>query len=64
MELLVEQIEAADAVILNKTDLTSEKDLAVTRELVGALNSKALIRDTSYGKIELDAITSEASDEE
>ncbi|CAK0878364.1 unnamed protein product [Prorocentrum cordatum] len=57
VELLVEQIEAADAVVLNKTDLAAAGDLAATREVVSALRDVPLF-ETSFGKLGLAEVVS------
>jgi len=62
VELLVEQIEAADIVVLNKTDLATTAELTATKELVKALNSKASIRETSFGQITLTEVMSMAEE--
>jgi len=61
VELLVEQVEAADVVVLNKTDLADGDDLRATKELVEALNSNASVLVTSFGKITLDEISKSMS---
>eukprot|EP00929_Paragymnodinium_shiwhaense_P027795 TRINITY_DN16231_c0_g1_i2.p1 TRINITY_DN16231_c0_g1~~TRINITY_DN16231_c0_g1_i2.p1 ORF type:complete len:601 (+),score=113.49 TRINITY_DN16231_c0_g1_i2:91-1893(+) len=53
VELLVEQVEAADVVILNKLDLASKDDLDVTRATVAALNEDAELCETSFSKVPL-----------
>jgi len=58
VELLVEQVEAADVVILNKTDLAEGDNLEATRAVVKALNKDAQIVETSYGKVRLADVVS------
>ncbi len=52
VNLLVEQIEFADIIILNKTDLASPQDLALARRVVMALNGDAKIIETQHGRVE------------
>ncbi|KAF5830577.1 hypothetical protein DUNSADRAFT_14343 [Dunaliella salina] len=47
--LLVEMVEFADVVVLNKTDLVKKDVLSGTHELVAALNPGARILETSHG---------------
>jgi len=56
VELLVEQAEAADIVVLNKTDLASQDQLEATRAVVKAINTKAAVLETSYSQIGLDKV--------
>lgn len=50
-DLLVEQTEVADIILLNKVDLVPGK-LEDTQQLVAALNPRAKIIPTSFGKVE------------
>jgi G3E family GTPase len=52
-ELMVEQVEFANVVLLNKVDLVSEKKIQVTKRLVQTLNPKARVVEGSFGKIDL-----------
>ena len=54
--LLVEQIEFADIVILNKTDLATPEQLAMARKVVMALNAEAKIIETSHSNVPLRAV--------
>ncbi len=53
VELLVEQIEFADVVVLNKAGTASPADLRAARQIVGGLNAAARVIETDYGRIEL-----------
>jgi len=53
VELLVEQIEASDVVVLNKTDLADSEKLRATHAVVTALNKDAQICETTFGRITL-----------
>ncbi|CAE7869301.1 yciC, partial [Symbiodinium necroappetens] len=59
VELLVEQTEAADIVILNKTDMATKEQLDLTREVVKAINKKARIIETTFGKVTLQDVLAE-----
>eukprot|EP00435_Cladocopium_sp_Y103_P055215 s1706_g18.t1 len=64
VELLVEQAEAADVVVLNKTDLATKEQIEATRAVVKAINTKATILETSYSKIGLETVIGTAQHEE
>ncbi|MFC6444039.1 zinc metallochaperone GTPase ZigA [Shinella zoogloeoides] len=53
VELLVEQIEFADIVVLNKASAASPADLLAARQIVGGLNAGARIIETDFGRVEL-----------
>lgn len=56
IDLLVDQIEFADVVVMNKTsDITSE-ELAEVRRIVKSLNIDAKIIETDFGKVEVSEI--------
>jgi G3E family GTPase len=50
--LLVEQVEFANVILLNKTDLVSPKCLEETKALLRAMNPKAKVLSTQYGALE------------
>jgi G3E family GTPase len=54
--LLVEQIEFADVVVVNKASAVSPEQLAVVRKLVASLNADARIVTCDHGRVPLDAI--------
>ncbi|TCS09306.1 GTP-binding protein [Rhizobium sp. BK418] len=56
VELLVEQIEFADVVIVNKAGDVSCADLAEVRRVVAALNPDARVIEAVFGQVPLDAI--------
>lgn len=56
VSLLVEQIEFADVVIVNKASAVSAEQLAVVKQVVASLNADAKIIDADYGMVELDTI--------
>ena len=54
--LLVEQIEFADVVILNKIDLATPEQRDAARLIIRALNADARLIETTEGRVPLDAI--------
>jgi G3E family GTPase len=56
VNLLVEQIEFADVVIVNKANEVSEEQLAVVKKLVASLNADAKIIEADYGQVALDDV--------
>lgn len=50
------QIEIADVVLLNKTDLVDDSELAKAEDIIFRINPKAEIIRTTQGKVELDLI--------
>lgn len=55
-DLLVDQIEFANVVLLNKTDMVSKTDVARVRGIVNKLNPSADIIETVRSKIDLNKI--------
>lgn len=56
VDLLVEQVETADVVVLNKLDCVSAEQAALVRELIGELNGYAEVVECEYGRVPLAAI--------
>jgi len=56
VDLMVEQIEFANVIILNKTDLLSGPEIETIRSVIRGLNAKASIINTSFGKVPLNKI--------
>jgi G3E family GTPase len=54
--LLVEQIEFADVVIINKASSVSPEQLAIVKKLVASLNADARILTCDQGRVSLDTI--------
>jgi G3E family GTPase len=52
-DLLVEQTEVADVILLNKIDLLDRNAFVEVKETVAALNPRAKVLPTSFGKIEM-----------
>lgn len=55
-ELLVDQIEFANIVLLNKCDLVSKEDIARVRSAVRALNRDVEIIECSFGNVPLEKL--------
>ncbi len=51
VNLLTDQIEFANVIILNKTDLVSEDDLGVLKAAINKLNPSAKIIESTYSKV-------------
>ena len=51
VNLLTEQVEFANVIILNKTDLVSEESLAVLKATIQKLNPSAKIIESSFSKV-------------
>lgn len=54
--LLVEQIEFADVIVINKVSAVAPDQLAIVRKLVGSLNAGARIVEVDRGSVDLDLI--------
>jgi len=50
-QLLAEQVEWADVVVVNKTDIASQDERQTTEEVVRALNPRAVMQHVSFGKV-------------
>ena len=55
-ELMVEQVEFANVIVLNKTDLVSKDQCEKAKLLIEALNPKAKVIAASHGQIDLDEV--------
>ncbi|WP_026675648.1 GTP-binding protein [Alkalihalobacterium bogoriense] len=55
-DLLLDQIEFANVILLNKTDLLDKEDIVELRLLLKKLNPDATIISTSFGKVKLSSI--------
>lgn len=51
VELLAEQVEAADLIVINKEDLAGPEKVEVTKSMAQSLNKDAGVLVTSHGKI-------------
>lgn len=56
VELMIDQLEFANVILVNKSDLVSAEKLDKIHQMVRAINAEAKIIDTNYGKVALDEI--------
>ena len=56
VDLLSDQIDFADVILLNKTDLISEEERHVVHGMIRALNPQARIHDTVNSEVALDSV--------
>ncbi|NVK65864.1 MAG: GTP-binding protein [Flavobacteriales bacterium] len=56
VNLLTDQIEFANVIVLNKTDLVSQADLGVLKAAIQKLNPSAKIIESSYSKVDIHEI--------
>jgi len=56
VDLLVDQIEFADVIIVNKADLVDLEDLRTVCGMIRALNTRARIVTAKEGKVDLDTV--------
>ena len=56
VDLLVDQIEFSNVIIVNKTDLVSEHQLAQLKEVIRHLNQTAEILESTHSRVSLDRI--------
>ena len=56
VDLLVEQVEFADVIVVNKADLVSPEDLGFLKTMLRRLNARARIVAGEFGKVPLDQI--------
>ncbi|WP_416838106.1 CobW family GTP-binding protein [Haloferax sp. DFSO52] len=60
--LLVEQVESADFVVLNKRDLVTDEEIAEVREVISALRPSIDVVETTNGKVDIDHLLSDLHD--
>lgn len=56
VDLIVDQIEFADVIVINKTDLLSAEKIAHLEGILKTFNPRARIMTTSHGQIPLDGV--------
>lgn len=56
VDLLVEQIEFANVIILNKIDLISKEQLDTVKAIIRGLNARAEIIESTLGQVDLDRV--------
>lgn len=55
-DLLIDQVEFANVIVLNKADLLGEEDLARLQGLIRKLNPEARVIPASFGRVPLEAV--------
>ena len=53
VDLLVEQIEFANVIIINKVDLVNQEELQIVKSIIRSLNAKAKIIDSTMSQVDL-----------
>ena len=53
VNLLTDQVEFADVIQINKTDLVSKDELTFLKDMIGKLNPKAKIIESEFGRVPL-----------
>ena len=56
VDLLVDQIEFANVIILNKTDLVSEEQRHMAHAIIRSLNGRAEVIESTLGQVDIDKI--------
>lgn len=56
VDLLVDQIEFANVILLNKTDLISKEELSIVHSIIRGLNVKAEVIETVNSVVEIDKV--------
>ena len=55
-DLLIEQVEFANVIVINKTDLVSKNEMATLKSLIKKINSSAKLLTAEYGRIPFESI--------
>jgi G3E family GTPase len=56
VDLLVDQIEFADVIVLNKIDIATPEQVAAARQIIRSLNPDADLIETSQSRVQLDRV--------
>ncbi|RBP48029.1 G3E family GTPase [Roseimicrobium gellanilyticum] len=56
VDLLVDQIEFANVILINKADTVDADEMREVRALIGAVNAKARVWETTHGEVPLGAV--------
>jgi len=56
VDLLTDQVDFADVILVNKTDLISKEELQTVHGMIRALNPQAKIHDTVESQVSLDSV--------
>lgn len=61
VELMIDQLEFANVILVNKSNLVSPEKLEKIHQMIRAINAEAKIIDTNHGKVDLTEIMSTGS---
>ena len=61
VDLLVEQIEFANVILLNKVDLVSSEELATVHSIIRGLNTKAKVIETTLSNVDMTEVMGTSS---
>ena len=53
VDLLVDQVEFANVIIVNKTDMVSPEQVGLIKKIIGQLNSSAIVLDSTKSRVPL-----------
>jgi G3E family GTPase len=56
VDLLVDQIEFANVILVNKVDLVSPEELSIVKSMIRGLNPKAKLIETTQSKVDLNEV--------
>jgi len=56
VDLLVDQVEFANVIIVNKTDLVSPEQIGLVKKIISQLNSSAIILESTKSQVPLDSV--------
>ncbi len=56
VDLLTDQVEFADVILINKTDLVSKLDLKILKDILSNLNPGAKVIESEFGKVALNKV--------
>lgn len=56
VNLLTDQVEFANVIVLNKTDLVTADELGMLKSMIRKLNADAILVESSFGKVGLDQV--------
>ena len=54
VDLLVEQVECADVIVVNKVDLVEPNRMDTLRSIIGALNPTGTVHECAFGELDLE----------
>ncbi|OEK04012.1 GTP-binding protein [Roseivirga misakiensis] len=56
VDLLTDQVEFANVILINKTDLVSQSDLKLLKDILSSLNPGAKVIESEFGKVPLNKV--------